>query len=122
MFFLFVTAYAALAKLALIGGGKVSVYLIIASIVLSWLGMRAVAGFGWILAFAAAVLSALSISDAMGFNGFLFVFTVFFGLIMHSNLSPSRLIDEISAEYSSLGKSSSEKVKAGIDLTRERIR
>lgn len=104
MFFLFLMVYAALAKLALLGENEIAIYLVTGSVVLSWLGMRAVAGFGWALAFAAAVLSALSTSGAMGLNGFLFIASAFLGLIMHSNLSPSRLIEEIVVEYSRIGR------------------
>jgi hypothetical protein len=100
MFVLFLAVYASLAKLALLGKGDIQLYLITASIVLSWLGMRAVAGIGWVLAFAAAVMSALSTSAAMGLNGFLFISCTFLGLIMHSNLGPARLVEEIMAEYS----------------------
>ncbi len=104
MFFLFLMVYGALAKLALLGGNEIAVYLVAGSVALSWLGMRAVAGFGWALAFAAAVLSAISTSGAMGLNGFLFIASAFLGLIMHSNLSPSRLVEEITVEYSRMGR------------------
>jgi hypothetical protein len=121
MFFLFLMVYAALAKLALLGAGKIGIYLVTASILLSWLGMRAVAGFGWILAFAAAVISALATSEAMGLNGFLFIASAFLGLIMHSNLSPSRLVDEILNEYSRVGKGPASSVKADILRARKRL-
>jgi hypothetical protein len=62
--------------------------------------MRAVAGIGWVLAFAAAVVSALSTSAAMGMSGFLFIASAFLGLLMHSNLGPARVVEEIVAEYS----------------------
>ncbi len=104
MFFLFLMVYAALAKLALLGGNEIAIYLVTGSVALSWLGMRAVAGFGWALAFAAAVLSALSTSGAMGLNGFLFIASTFLGLVLHSNLSPSRLVEEIVVEYSRIGR------------------
>lgn len=96
---LFLAVYASLAKLALLGNGDIQVYLVIAAIVLSWLGMRAVAGIGWVLAFAAAVLSALSTSAAMGVSGFVFIASAFLGLLMHANLGPARLVEEILAEY-----------------------
>jgi hypothetical protein len=89
-----------LAKLALLGSGDIQFYLVTAAIVLSWLGMRAVAGIGWVLAFAAAVLSVLSTSAAMGLSGFLFIASALLGLLMHSNLGPSRVVQEIMAEYS----------------------
>ena len=121
MFFLFLTVYAALAKLALLGGGEIPIYLVTASIVLSWLGMRSIAGFGWVLAFAAAVLSALSTSGAMGLNGFLFIASAFLGLVMHSNLSPSRLVEEIVSEYSRVGESSANSIKSDVSYTKKHL-
>lgn len=100
IFVLFLAVYASLAKLALLGNGDIQVYLVTAAIVLSWLGMRAVAGIGWVLAFAAAVLSALSTSAAMGMSGFVFIASAFLGLLMHSNLGPAHVVEEILAEYS----------------------
>lgn len=99
IFVLFLAVYASLAKLALLGNGDVQVYLVTAAIVLSWLGMRAVAGIGWVLAFAAAVLSALSTSAAMGVSGFVFIASAFLGLLLHSNLGPAHVVEEILAEY-----------------------
>ena len=121
MFLLFLSVYSSLAKLALLGKGDLPVYLLMASIVLSWLGMRAVAGFGWILTFSAAVLSALSTSSAMGTNGFLFIASAFLGLIMHSNLSPSRVFEEIAAEYSKMGSSASSSIKHDLSKARESL-
>ena len=97
---LFLAVYASLAKLALSGHGDIQIYLVTAAIVLSWLGMRGVAAIGWVLAFAAAVLSALSTSAAMGLSGFFFIASAFLGLLMHSNLGPARVVEEIMAEYS----------------------
>lgn len=99
IFLLFLAVYASLAKLALLGNGNIQIYLVTAAIVLSWLGMRAVAGIGWVLAFAAAVLSALSTSAAMGLSGFVFIASGFLGLLMHSNLGPAHVVEEIMAEY-----------------------
>jgi hypothetical protein len=119
MFVLFLAVYASLAKLALLGKGDVQLYLITASIVLSWLGMRAVAGIGWVLAFAAAVMSALSTSAAMGLNGFLFITSAFLGLIMHSNLGPARLVEEIVSEYTKAGRVSAGKVVSEVIQTKK---
>lgn len=114
MFVMFLAVYASLAKLALLGGGDIQIYLITAAIVLSWLGMRTVAGIGWLLAFVAAVLSALSISAAMGINGFLFIASAFLGLLMHSNLGPAHVIQEITDEYARTGKSISSHVSSDV--------
>jgi hypothetical protein len=120
MFVLFLAVYASLAKLALLGNGDIQVYLVTAAIVLSWLGMRAVAGIGWLLAFAAAVISALSTSAAMGLSGFLFIASAFLGLLMHSNLSPSHLIQEIVAEYSRTASPMADVIKSDVDEAKKK--
>lgn len=104
IFVLFLAVFASLAKLALLGNGNIQIYLVTAAIVLSWLGMRAVAGVGWVLIFAAAVFSALSTSAAMGLSGFVFIGSAFLGLLMHSNLGPAHVVEEILAEYTRVAR------------------
>lgn len=104
IFVLFLAVYASLAKLALLGNGNIQIYLVVAAIVLSWFGLRGVAGIGWLLAFAAGVLSALSTSAAMGLSGFVFIASAFLGLLMHSNLGPAHVIEEILAEYTRVAR------------------
>lgn len=122
MFILFLAVYASLAKLALMGKGNIQIYLITAAIVLSWLGMRAVAGIGWVLAFAAAVLSALSTSAAMGLSGFLFIASAFLGLLMHSNLGPARVVEEIMAEYSKAARPMADGISADVDAAKNKFK
>jgi hypothetical protein len=95
MFFLFLMVYGALAKLALLGGNEIAVYLVAGSIALSWLGMKL---NGRALALQ-AVLSAISTSGAMGLNGFLFIASAFWA----HKPEPIRLVEEITIEYSRMG-------------------
>lgn len=97
---LFLAVYASLAQAALVGNGNIQIHLVMAAIVLSWLGMRAVASINVVLAFAAVVLSALSTSAAMGLSGFMFIASAFLGLLVYSNLGPNRVVQEIMAECS----------------------
>jgi hypothetical protein len=121
MFVMFLSVYASLAKLALLGKGDIQIYLITAAIVLSWLGMRTVAGIGWVLAFVAAVLSALTTSAAMGINGFLFITSAFLGLLMHSNLSPASAIEEIKDEYAKAGSMIGGHIRADVDEVKKKL-
>jgi hypothetical protein len=121
MFILFLAVYASLAKLALMGNGNIQIYLITAAIVLSWLGMRAVAGIGWVLAFAAAVLSAMLTSAAMGLSGFLFIASAFLGLLMHSNLGPARVVEEIMAEYSRAARPMAGGIKSDVGEAKKNL-
>ena len=121
MFVLFLAVYASLAKLALLGKGDVQIYLVAAAIVLSSLGMRAVAGVGWVLAFAAAVFSALSTSAAMGLSGFLFIASAFLGLLMHSKLGPAHVLEEIIAEYSRAARPMATSVSSDVSHTKQRL-
>lgn len=114
MFVLFLMIYAAIIKLAFMGGGNIPIYLVAASITLAWLGLRAIAGFGWILAFLAAVISAVTTSDAMGFSGFIFVCSSFLGLLMHSDVSPQKMVKDIQSEYQFFSGSVATSVKKDI--------
>lgn len=69
-------------------------------IVLSWFGMRSIAGIGWLLALGSGIYTITSNSIAMGFHGFLYVISGTVGLLLHSGLSPGGLAQGLIAEYS----------------------
>lgn len=75
-------------------------YLIAASIILSWLGIRGVAGISWILVIAAAVYSIRHSNIELGFCGFIYVLSGFLGLLMHTGLNPGALMKSLKDEYS----------------------
>ncbi len=79
------------------------------------------AGIGWVLAFAAAVLSALFTSAAMGVSGFLFIASAFLGLLMHSNLGPARVVEEIMAEYSRAARLTADRVAADVSEAKKSV-
>ena len=66
---LILLVFASFTELALGGNGKSSIVisLLVAAVVLSWLGVKAVAGASWGLALAAAIYSAIESNLAMGF-------------------------------------------------------
>lgn len=88
----------------IIGGGKtinsIIMAILVAAFVLSWLGMRAVAGVAWVLVLAAAVMSAIWNNLAMGFLGFIYVCSGALGLILHSGLNPGEFMKALKSEYS----------------------
>lgn len=115
-------------ELALGGNGKNSIVggLITASVVLSWLGIKEIAGISWVLALSAAILSAIENSLAMGFAGFIYIGSGFIGLILHSGLNPGHLMQGLKSEFSlsqsSLGISKvvvEENIAEAVDSSRQ---
>jgi hypothetical protein len=74
--------------------------LLTSSIVLSWLGIRGVAGISWILLLVASVYSLVVNDLAFGFSGFIYITFGFLGLLMHTGLNPGELMSSIKNEYS----------------------
>ena len=101
-FVLILLVFGSFIELAM-GGNKnpIIVVLLSISIVLSWLGMRAIAGVGWILTLAAGIYSAIINDMAMGFYGFIYIGSGFLGLILHSGLNPGKLVLGLKEEFSS---------------------
>ena len=50
----------------------------------------------------------------MGVSGFLFIASAFLGLLMHSNLGPARVIEEIMAEYSRVARPTADLVASDV--------
>ena len=114
VFLLLLSVFASITKVATHQSGALTSYLIGAAVILSWLGLRSVAGFGWILVFAAAVINAVSASEAMGVYGFIFIVTAFLGLVFHADLAPNKLVTEILKEYRQQTDKVTNKVKEDI--------
>ena len=74
-------------------------YLVVAAVVLSWLGMAAIAGISWILILVAMVYNITVIDQAMDVFGFVYVITGFFGASLFTELNPGQLFKEISTEF-----------------------
>lgn len=121
MFVLLLAVFSSISKLAYAGGGEVSLYLIAIAVVLSWLGVRAIAGIVWILVFIAGVYSATKISTEMGITGFIFITTSFLGLLMHTNLSPNGIVNGMTDEYSGFAKTVQKTVSEDIRKTKEKF-
>jgi phage shock protein PspC (stress-responsive transcriptional regulator) len=102
-FVLILLVFASFTELAIGGGSGTSsivIPLLVAAVVLSWLGVKAVASASWGLALAAAIYSAIVSDLAMGFAGFIYIGSGFIGLVLHSGLNPGDLFEGIRSEYS----------------------
>jgi len=99
---LIMMVFSSFLELAMGGNEKstIVISLVVVSIVLSWLGIKAVAGVSWILVLMAAIYSVLVNNLALGFFGFLYVSSGFIGLILHSGLNPGQMLNEIKGEFS----------------------
>ncbi len=69
--------------------------LLTAAVLLSWLGIREIAGGCWILTFGAAIYSAIINNLVMG----VYVLSGFLGILLHSGLNPGELIQGLKNEY-----------------------
>jgi hypothetical protein len=69
------------------------------AVVLSWLGIKEIAGVCWVLAFVAGLYSAISNNLAMGFYGYIYMAFGFLGLLLHSQLNPGQLVKGIQEAY-----------------------
>ena len=100
---LFLILFGSLVELAMGGNGlnsQVVQYLLLSAIVLSWLGMKAIAGGSWLLLFPAIAVSIIENNTAMGFYGFIYVASGFIGILLHSELNPANLVKGIKEEFS----------------------
>lgn len=118
---LILLVFASFVELALGGNDKnnIVVVLLASAVILSWLGIRAIAGFSWALAFIAAIYSAQITNLTMGFYGFIYIGSGFLGLVLHSGLNPGSLVNGIKEEFSSSTKNIASKAKQDINTTIE---
>lgn len=100
---LFLLLFGSLVELAMGGNGlnsQVVQYLLLSAVILSWLGMKAVAGGSWLLLFPAIAISIIHNNTAMGFYGFIYVASGFIGILLHSELNPANLVKGLKEEFS----------------------
>ena len=76
----------------------------IASLVLSWLGIRAIAGFGWLAVFLLAVINLISADYHLKHFGFLFLLCAFSSFMFQTKLSPKSLFGNIMSEFKGLAQ------------------
>ncbi|WP_029407691.1 hypothetical protein [Thiomicrorhabdus sp. Milos-T2] len=91
------------------------------SVVLSWLGIKEIAGFSWAFALASGIYSAIESSLVMDFAGFVYITSGFVGVLLHSGLNPGQLVQGIKEEYSSSSKKIVDSVDSDINSSIDKI-
>ncbi|WP_100637721.1 hypothetical protein [Marinomonas sp. ef1] len=87
---------------------------------LSWLGMSAVAGFSWVFVFFAVIFNLIQRDVEMGILGFVYICSGFLGLILHSGLNPGHLFEELKSEFSkAITDTQKEELLAAGDATKK---
>jgi hypothetical protein len=101
-FSLILLVFASFVTMALGGGGTNNSVIrgsLLSAVVLSWLGIRSVAGLSWLLALGTGVYSVNVNSIAMGLPGCVYVASATLGLLLHSGLHPGDLVQGLMVEY-----------------------
>jgi hypothetical protein len=101
-FALILMVFASFVELVLGGNGKTEVVagMLGAAVLLSWLGIRSVAGIGWLLPFGAAIYTAMENTSTLGFYGYIYLTSALLGLLLHTGLNPGQLIQGFREEFS----------------------
>ena len=100
-FVLILLVFASFVELAM-GGNSSNQYVrgaIGAALLLSWLGIKEVAGGCWALALLAGLSSAILNNMIMGFYGFTYIACGVLGQLFHSGLNPGQLVTGIRSAY-----------------------
>lgn len=121
---LFLLLFGSLVELAMGGNGlnsQVVQYLLLSAVILSWLGMKAIAGGSWLLLFPAIAISIIHNNTAMGFYGFIYVASGFIGILLHSELNPANLVKGLKEEFS-VHESVQAQIKNEVNQTVETIK
>lgn len=74
----------------------------IASLILSWLGMRSIAGFGWLIVFVLAVINLISADYHLKHFGFFFILFTFSSLLFQTEFSPKNFFGTILSDFKGL--------------------
>ena len=96
-------------EIALLGGnsdgwagfiGSFTGTMLFVALLLSWLGMREVAGYVWLLVLIPIAHNLMTSDNALGFYGFIFVVCGFLGLMLQSENSFENTLTALGNEYS----------------------
>lgn len=97
------------------GNGNDELYYLVAlSIVLSWVGIRGIAGLSWIITIAVGAFYLIDHSDALGFLGSVYILSGFFGIALFTGMNPGELMNSFKTEYSESAKNMIGKVKSEV--------
>lgn len=79
--------------------------IIIAALLLTWLGIRSVAGFAWIFIFGVAAYNLLNADARMSDFGIWFLLCGFFSLLFQSDLTPREMFGTFKEEFRGISRS-----------------
>jgi len=103
-FVLILGVFGSFVEMAVLGGktfeGKLSFYIVMIAVVLSWVGLRGIAGVAWIIVVFAGIYNLNTTSTALGIAGYMYVCAAFLGLCFHSGVNPGELVSSLKEEYS----------------------
>lgn len=74
----------------------------IASLIISWLGIRAIAGFGWLIVFVLALVNLIIADYHLKHFGFFFILFTFSSLLFQKEFSAKNLFEKILSEFKGL--------------------
>lgn len=77
--------------------------ILMTSILLSWLGMRVVAGLAWVFVFVFTIVNISVANSVLGIWGALFLLFGFLGIVLQNNLTPALVYAELKSEFSGRG-------------------
>ena len=80
--------------------GSLTGTLLAAALLLSWFGMREIAGHVWLLVLVPIIYNAVSNNQTLGFYGFIFIVCAFLGLMLQSANSFQNTLAALASEYS----------------------
>lgn len=89
--------------------------LIGSAVVLSWAGIRSIAGIGWLLVLASAIINLIVANVAMEGWGFVYIAAGFTGLVLHSGLNPGEFMHVMRQEYGPATSRMSAQLKSHIE-------
>ena len=89
--------------------------LFIGTLFLTWIGMRSVAGFGWLVVFILAIVNLLNADYSLRYFGFFFLVCAFSSLMFQTNLSPGDLFRNFVTEFRGMGQGRIEYVRASME-------
>lgn len=118
-FFLTVLVSSSFIELA-VGGNesnRIMWILLSSSILLSWIGIRSIAGISWILVMIIGLFFAIDHSYIMGFSGFIYIISAFLGFLLHSGLGPGEFFYELKKEYYPSIKENRKHIKISVRKT-----
>ena len=103
-FVLILGVFASFVELSVLGGknfvGTLNFYMVMTALVLSWVGLRGIAGVAWIIVLLAGIYNIQVTSTALGFAGYLYICSAFLGLCFHAGVNPGELAASLKDEYS----------------------